>query len=539
MLSRGPSASAADALLKGVQKIIDFTALKGTWQQFAYTLDADGEVTGGRPGKLGADSTERLPGQSPRGYEYPFEFRIKTSPGIENALTRLETIQNGLRRMVDKEHEVFIPSIDSLHVALGGRYPETLPPLSDELIERAYDSVKRNIRKSGIGPVTIRFKGMRITKNGTIVMDVEDNPMLGRLRGTVNYALVEALWDMEEVRINRLEFDVPNPGGIVTLGRVVPNKEHDGILISEPELDALNQEVSRINVELQAHPIEMNLGVVSYSRPTREFLSDGWETERKIDLAETTGTATAGTAGDIDDLIARHVPEELRKCFDVANMPPQAHQEGPLLRDHLGAMWKVLREIEADSALPEPYRRLLMENQEFFELFILFHDIGKGKVKSIKINEEGNIFCYYPKHEVASHEMLAKDSRLAAGYPLKDELMEVVRLHQEVYEFTGAPVDPDKFGEFVSRIKLDPKRIIPLLIAANYLDVSGTHRVGAQWQYRTMHLADAYERWKRLSTSQDAGLTDREKRMEESDRRVKCGGLDGILAGGARCEAAA
>jgi len=255
--------------------------LKGVWAAFTYNFDNSGLVSV-RPGNLPSIKETRFPGQSDRGEEYAFDLRLGAQAD-KNGVNSLNELQDRLRSKFPDITKLYLPTAESFHIALAGRYPDKkLGPLSEDLIMKTVSYLRERIIRSGTDRFMITISGLKRTTNGTIVLELTENTMLGQLRGNVSEAMRSAGWNMEkEVRAN-LTF-----GGIITLGRIIPNLEGNWVFMGEDELRRLDREISIISEELKRAPIGIEFDTVSFVHPAREFLSVGWESEIKIPLGKT------------------------------------------------------------------------------------------------------------------------------------------------------------------------------------------------------------------------------------------------------------
>ena len=206
---------------------------------------------------------------------------------------------------------------------------------------------------------------------------------------------------------------------------------------------------------------------------------------------------------NIEKLVQRLLPEKYRSILTIENLPGQAHTEGPKLGSHFQLMLDVLNNPMNYSEISEPSRTVLENpsNREIFEQFILNHDIGKLEVRIAEVTEEGNAFRLYPGHEAKSVEMMRKNPELARGLPERNVLIEMVKLHGALYFLKGlstGELTQDAYYNFVAQIdpNVDQRRVLELLIAADFLDTIATKRAdGKGWQYRVQNFEKAFKKW--------------------------------------------
>lgn len=212
---------------------------------------------------------------------------------------------------------------------------------------------------------------------------------------------------------------------------------------------------------------------------------------------------------EIKGLIEKRLPKEYRNKFTVPNLPLHIHGEGPTLEHHLQAMLNVLSNA-SNLNVPEQYKRLLTsaENREFFEAFILFHDIAKISIKQKDIMEEGNLLSLYPNHESESVILLEQNSEWLSEFSasIKARLIQVIALHGALYSISAQPVSAEKFIEFLKEHKIsisEIDNIMPYLIAADIIDVFGTYRPDS-WHARPLNFANGYESFKKIADYQES-----------------------------------
>lgn len=203
----------------------------------------------------------------------------------------------------------------------------------------------------------------------------------------------------------------------------------------------------------------------------------------------------------IKDIVENLLPPEYHEILTIDNLPPEAHKEGPQHGDHLQAMLNVLNQPAAHPEIPARYATILndSDNRRFFEEFIVNHDLGKSRVEIAEIIEEGNRFRLYPKHEAKSVELMIQDSRLARGLSNREVLIQTIQLHGALNMIPnaafGVPSAQD-FQKFVDLIdpKVNTTEVLPLLIAADFLDTLATKRKDP-WMVRVQNVAKAFEAW--------------------------------------------
>ena len=272
---------------------IDPKNLKGVWSQFSYSLNAAGETTAVEPGILPSVSWKRIRGQLFRGKEYAFGLRIKASSGNESALARLADLQKRLRFIASKPTQLYLPSAETFHIALGGIYPDKkVTALSEKLLRDALESVRDQISKGSLAPFKIKLKGVRRTDNGTIVVDLEENPSLGQLREIVGKAMVKAGWNPNQTKVSN------GSSGIITVGRIVPSYRGSEVSMNGDAFQKLDEELLDAHERISENPIELTLSAISFVRPGREFLSEGWESETRIPLISSKKVANNDENGD-------------------------------------------------------------------------------------------------------------------------------------------------------------------------------------------------------------------------------------------------
>ncbi len=201
---------------------------------------------------------------------------------------------------------------------------------------------------------------------------------------------------------------------------------------------------------------------------------------------------------DTRNLIQEYLPQQYWNKFTVQNLPLHIYGEGPILEHHLQAMLNVL-DNASKLNLPEKYKNLLTseKNREFFEAFILFHDIAKISIKQKDIIEEGNKLSLYPNHESEAVALLEKNPEWLSRFSKDTQsvLIEVIALHRALYLISANPASADDFMDFMKEHNIsldDVDKVMPYLIAADILDVFGTYRPDS-WQSRPLNFAKEYE----------------------------------------------
>ncbi|MCX5666367.1 MAG: hypothetical protein NT036_04905, partial [Candidatus Omnitrophica bacterium] len=270
----------------GIQITESPSLYKGPWSQFDYAL-SEGKILSVMPSKLPSDPAVRAPGQAPRGYEDSFSFVVSSCTGSAQALGRFYDIQLALKNIVPDRNKLFLPGTNTLHVALGGRYAENLEPLKEGVsldALRKLNSILEAAGPAAARPVEVKLVGARITDNGTIVLDIEDNASVAGIRGMVYDAMIAAGWEKDKIKINRAFDGKPSQSGIITIGRIVPDVKGDHIMLSDAELSDLAAQVAKLDWQLKKNPIVLNLDKISLVQPKREFLSEGIESSATIIL---------------------------------------------------------------------------------------------------------------------------------------------------------------------------------------------------------------------------------------------------------------
>lgn len=288
---------------------------KGPWMQFKYHLDPSGKVISVEPGRLPSEKEDRLLGQAERGEEYAFHLRLAAQTD-RTALVRLLELQERLKSIVPDGGKLYISSVESFHIALAGRYADKkLGILPDDLIAKTITRIVEQIGQSGLNRFSVVISGVRITNNGTIVLDLKDDSSLGRIRQNIFDVMKSSGWNESEIKVNRTPDGKYSAGGIITLGRIVPNAAGNGIFMDRDELQRVGQEISMINEELGARPIIVDINAVSFLHPTREFLSEGWENEKTINIGEPITMSLP--AGDVKAEIKIAVAKPATQLFDL------------------------------------------------------------------------------------------------------------------------------------------------------------------------------------------------------------------------------
>ncbi|MFC2092218.1 hypothetical protein ACFLTD_05540, partial [Elusimicrobiota bacterium] len=243
--------------------------------------------------------------------------------------------------------------------------------------------------------------------------------------------------------------------------------------------------------------------------------------------------AAAEPVSDIDTLFNKYLGEDFRGLLDLPNLPLHMHTEGPAMRHHMQEMLDRLNNIADYDWIPSYYRNIISsrENREFFELFILLHDIGKVDTAPMKVPDGS--FEVYPAHEDASIKMIREvgrlrtlldeklkiakqeistkqlitkaeeefmadpsrdvtDEEVEAARAIEEDLAirysgelpgrqffeEVVRLHGFVYSLNEGKISEDDVKGLFDTINPSPDkyRILDMIIAADFLDTVDIHR---------------------------------------------------------------
>jgi len=208
---------------------------------------------------------------------------------------------------------------------------------------------------------------------------------------------------------------------------------------------------------------------------------------------------------DITTLIETYLPPEYHDCFNVPNLPRRSHGEGPLLIDHYKRMLDAFcypGDYKQIDLLPAEYLGPLLDlpYQQFHELFLLFHDIGKTTKDMQELGRKHN---NYPGHDDVSVTMLELDPRLAQELPNRDVLIEVIRLHTPLYAMSKKDkISPEAFESFVKGIRLKDKaeEVLLLLITCCFLDAMGCDTDG-RLELRVVKFIEAYEHYQTSRTS--------------------------------------
>ncbi len=270
----------------GIQKTESPSPYKGPWSQFDYAL-SEGKILSVMPSKLPSDPAVRAPGQAARGYEDSFSFVVSSCTGNAEALGRFYDIQLALKNIVPDRNKLFLPGTNTLHLALGGRYAENLEPLKEGVsfdALRRLDSILKAAGQAAARPVEAKLIGARITDNGTIVLDTEENASVAGIRGMVYDAMIAAGWEKDKIKINRASDGKPSQSGVITIGRMVPDVKGDHTMLSDAELSALAAQVAKLDRQLKKKPIVLKLDKISLVQPKREFLSEGIESSAMLIL---------------------------------------------------------------------------------------------------------------------------------------------------------------------------------------------------------------------------------------------------------------
>ncbi|MBU1044414.1 MAG: hypothetical protein KJ915_08490 [Candidatus Omnitrophica bacterium] len=216
---------------------------------------------------------------------------------------------------------------------------------------------------------------------------------------------------------------------------------------------------------------------------------------------------------EIKGLIKKRLPQQYWNKFSVSNLPFQMHGEGPILEHHLQAMLNVLSGA-SQLNIPEQYKRLLTakENREFFEAFILFHDIAKISIKQKDIVEDGTVLSVYPNHERESVILLEQNPEWLSEFSesTKARLIKVIALHGAPYPISAQPVSAEKFIDFLKQYNIstnDVDNIMPYLIAADIIDFFGTYRSGV-WPSLPLNFANGYESFKKQNSDYQEWLAE-------------------------------
>ena len=225
---------------------------------------------------------------------------------------------------------------------------------------------------------------------------------------------------------------------------------------------------------------------------------------------------------DITTLIETYLPPEYHDCFNVPNLPRRSHGEGPLLIDHYIRMLDAfcyLGDYETLDLLPAEYLGPLVDfpYQQFHELFLLLHDIGKT---TKEMQELGRRHNNYPGHDDVSVTMLELDPRLAQELPNRDVLIEVIRLHTQLYAMSKKDkISPEAFESFVRGIKLKDKaeEVLLLLITCCFLDAMGCD-ADERFELRVVKFIKAYEHYQTSRTSPASDNREQETGDDRQDR---------------------
>jgi hypothetical protein len=192
-----------------------------------------------------------------------------------------------------------------------------------------------------------------------------------------------------------------------------------------------------------------------------------------------------------------YVPLQFQDKFTIPNLPLHVHAEGPYFKDHLQLMFNHLTNADQLPDKYGKYKQILCDpnNRKFFQYFIIWHDMGKITTEVRTIIEEGNELSLYHEHEKTSYKLFIQNLNIAGELTNREVLAEVIKLHGELYKISQEPITKEAFAKFISENNIDKNKIqeiIPLLIAADILDVLGTIRPDP-WNDRPLYFAKGYE----------------------------------------------